>query len=197
VADAEDPRKRRSDGFPLDGRADLSNPCFHLLALGGRPVVLRPRDDALVQQALHPVEVEARKIALRLDGGQLGPLLPRVELRQYLPCTNRPAGIERDAIDRAGKVRAHGDTLHGGHRPDRAQRGWPRLLLRHDCRDRFRRWLKRCPLRDRCLDLLEFHEAQTGDEQHRHGQHHDHPFRHNLLPRQLSSLDSQVIESSV
>ena len=31
------------------------------------------------------------------------------------------------------------------------------------------------------LDLVEFHEAEARDDQHRHGQHQDHSLRHGFL----------------
>ena len=66
--------------------------------------------------------------------------------------------------------------------PIALKRGRPLLLLRHDRRHRFGGRLERRPLRDRRLNLLELHEAQARDEQRRHGQHHNHSFRHMLLP---------------
>ena len=167
--------------FRCDRGADLSDLGLRLLLLGRRPVVLRLRDDALVQQALHPVEVEPRQLALRLDGGQLRLLLPRVELGQHLPLANRSAGLERDAIDDARQVGAHGHALNGGHRADGAQRRRPLLLLRDDGRDGFRRRLEGGALRDGRLNLPELHEAEGRDDDQHHREHQNHSFRHDFL----------------
>ena len=63
----EDARERRADRLALDRGADFADPRVGLLLLGRRAVEFRPRDDALVQQTLHPLEVEARQLALRLE----------------------------------------------------------------------------------------------------------------------------------
>ncbi len=151
------------------------------LLLGRRPVVIRSRDRAFVHQPLHPVEVQAGQIARGLDGGQLRLLLPRVELHEHVPLANRPAGLERDAIDDARQIGADGDALNGGHRADGAQRGRPVLLLRDDRRDGLGRRLEGGALGDGGLNLPELHETEGRDERDRHGQHQDHPFCHELL----------------
>ena len=73
------PGERRADRLALDRGADLADPRLGLPLLGGRAIELGARDHALVQQPLHPVEVEPRQLALRLDRRELRPLLPRVE----------------------------------------------------------------------------------------------------------------------
>ena len=148
------------------------------MSLGRRAVELGPRDHALVQQPLHPLEVQARQIALRFGRGQLRPLLPRVEPTSTSP--SRTAWPESNAMRSTvpGQVGAHRDALHGGDRADRAQRRRPLVLLRHDRRHRFGRRLERRPLRDRRLNLLELHEPEAGDDHGHHDQHENHAFHH-------------------
>jgi hypothetical protein len=98
-----------------------------------------------------------------------------------LPLAHRVTGLEEDLLDDARLVGAHGDAANRRHRPDRVEGGGPPLLTGHDRCHRLRGRLKRRPLRDGCLDLLELHEAEARDEQQRHGQHHEHPFSHELL----------------
>ena len=200
LSDPQDSRERGTDGLPVDRGTDFSYPCLRLPLVGGGAIELRARDDALVQQALHPLEVQTREIALRFRRGQLRLLLARIEQRQHFALTDRRAGFETDPVHRAGQVRAHGDALNRGDCSDRAQRGRPLLLLRHDGRDRFRRRLKRRRLSDGGLNLLELDEAQSRDEHDRHGQHQNHSFRHEVphLRRlqQFSRLTSKVARNS-
>src|SRR5439155_21749074 len=55
----------------------------------------------------------------------------------------------------------------------------PCLLLGDDGRNRFRRWLEAGVRHG--LKLLEFKEAQAGDNYCRYHQHLDHPLRHQFL----------------
>ena len=84
LANAEDARKRRPNGLARDGGADLGDPCLRRLLLGRRPVVIRPRDRALVDQALHALEVQAGEIPIGFDRGQLRLLLAGVELHEHV-----------------------------------------------------------------------------------------------------------------
>ena len=113
------PGERRADRLALDRGADLADLRLGLPVLGRRAIELGARDHALVEQPLHPLEVQARELALRLDGRELRLLLPRVEHRQHLAGADRLAGVERDPFDGAGQVGAHGHALHGRHRADR------------------------------------------------------------------------------
>ena len=164
LANAEKSGKRRADRLPLDGGLDLPDLGVRLLLLGDGPVEFRLGDHAVAQQALHPVVVERApdRAALRW----------RPAARAPAACRARPArrprgptaGFERDSIDGAGQVRAHRHALHRGHRPDRAQRRRPLLLLRDDRRHRLRRRLKSGALGDGRLNLPELHEAEARED---------------------------------
>ena len=178
LADAEKSGKRGADRLPLDRGVDLADLSVRLFLFGYGPVELRLRNDAVAQQALHPVVVERGQIALRFDRGQLRALLPGVELRQDVTLPDRPTGFERDAMDGARQVRTHRHSLHRRHRPDSAQRRRPLLLLRHDRRHGLRGRLKCGALGHRRLYLAELHEAEAREDCEDHREHENHPFQH-------------------
>ena len=130
--------------------------------LGRRAVELGLRDDALVQQALHPLEVQRARdrAAPRRRPAAPAPAACRAATSTS-PARTARARIERDALDDARQIGADRDALHRGHRADGAQRRRPLLLLRDDRRHRFGRRLERRALRHRGLDLLELHEAEA------------------------------------
>ncbi len=76
------------------------------------------------------VDGQLGELALRLGRRELRGFLPRVELDEQVALAHRPAGLERDLLDDARKVRGHDDAVHGGHAADRGQRRGPILLLR-------------------------------------------------------------------
>ena len=103
LAEAENSRERRADRLPLDHGADFPDLRVGLPIFGGRAVELGARDDALVEQPLHPIEREPRQFALRLERGQLRLLLPRVEHGQHVARAHGLPGLEENPFDRAGR----------------------------------------------------------------------------------------------
>src|SRR6185295_10625239 len=149
-----------------------------LLGLGRGPVVIRLGDDAGLLQALHPREIEAGEVALRVGGGQLRLLLAGIQLHEHLAGPDHLAGSEGDPLDDAGQVRAHGDALDGGHRADGAHRRRPRLLLRDDGGHSLRRRLKGRALRHGAAYLADLYGTHGRDKDDHRDQHYDHPFLH-------------------
>ena len=92
---AEDAAERRADLLAVDRGADLPHPRLRLLVLGARPVELGLGDDALADEPASPVEVQPREVPLRLGGGQLGALLPRVQADEHLALLHRLGRIRR------------------------------------------------------------------------------------------------------
>jgi hypothetical protein len=178
LANAEDPGERRPDPLPLDGRTDLAHPRFHLSMIGRGAVELGARDDAFVEQTLHPLEVERGEVALRFGRRQLRLLLARVEDGEHRTFANRLPGVKGDAVDRAREIGTDRHALNRRHGADGAERGRPLLLLRHDGRHCFGWGVKRRSLGDGRLDLLELHEAQRRNNQQRHTEHHNHSLQH-------------------
>ena len=117
---------------------------------------------------------------MRLDRGELRPLLSRVQLRKDIPLAHRPPGLERHTRDGARQIGAHGHPLHRRNRPDCAQRRRPVFGLGDDGGDRLRGRLKGGALRHRGLNLPELHEPEQRDDSERHREHHNHSLRHEL-----------------
>ena len=181
LPDSQDARERRANHLALDRGLHFAQLCVGVTLIGDRTIEFGLRDHALIEKALHPVELQARKVALGLDRRQLRALLARVEPHEQRSLANGLPGGEPDLSDRAGQVRADRHALDRGHRADRLQRRWPLLRLSHDRGDGFRRRLERCPFRDRGLDLSELHETENRDEPCGDGQHHNHSLCHNSL----------------
>ena len=162
VTDAEHAGERRADRLAVDGGADFADARVRLPLFGRRAIELRLRDDPLVQQPFHPLEVDARELALRLGRRQLRLLLARIEQRQHLAFANRLAGLERDPIDGARQIGGDGHALHRRHRADRAQRRRPAPPRRATIvvTASGGGW-KRRRLADRGLNLPELHEARA------------------------------------
>ena len=154
VADAEQAGERRPDGLALDRRPDLADAGVALAGVGDRAIELSARDDVLVEQPLHAVEVHPRQFALGFGGCQLCLLLPRVEASQQLAFVHRLARVECDELDGAGKIGTDRHALHGGCGANGGQRGRPVFLSRHNGRHRLGRRLERRSLPDGGLDLL-------------------------------------------
>ena len=93
-------------------------------------------------QLLHAAEIDSRQIALRLEGGQLRPLLPRIELDQDVSLLHGLAGIEVDLRHCTRQIGADHHAVNRFHRADHAHGRGPLLLLRHHTGHRFRRGLK-------------------------------------------------------
>ena len=180
---AEDAVEWGADRLSLDRRVDFAEPRVGLFLIRCGAVEFRLRDHPVGQQPFQPVVIETRKLPLRLDCGQLRPLLARVQLREDVSLAHGPARLERHAGDGARQIGADRHALDRGNGSDRAQRRRPFFLLRDEGGHSLRRWLKGGALRDGCLNLPEFHEAEQSDHEERHPEHHNHPFRHELLLR--------------
>ena len=183
LADAEEARERRPDRLAVDGRPNLADAGVRLALFGRGPVELGLRDDALLQQPLHALEVDARQVTLRFRRCHLRPLLARIEQREDVSGADVLSRVERNSLDRSRQVGADRHALHGGEGADRAQRRRPLFTRGDQRRDRLRRRLKRRALRDGGLNLAELHEAQARDQQRRHGEHHNHSLQHGHSPR--------------
>jgi hypothetical protein len=132
----------------------------------------------LAEQALHPIEADARQLVLRVGGRELGAFLARVEDGQHSPSrtdcpeenpmrstmpgrsaltvTPRTGATEPMAPSTAGHFSSLATivvTASGGH-------------------------LEGGPLCDRRLDLREFHETEGRDDGDRRGQHDEHSLEH-------------------
>ena len=196
LADAERSGERSPDLLALDRGPDLPGPSLGLLRLGGEPVILRLRDHSPLQELARPLEIQPRQLALRLRGGELGPLLARVEPHQHISLVDPPARIEGDGLYDPGQVRAHGDPVNGGHRSDRVQHGGPLLLASHDRGDGLRRRLIGSALRDGRANLHELHGSDGRDEQDHDCQHEQHSSLHEgcLLMRLSADVDSEFLD---
>ena len=134
LPDPQDPREGRANRLPVDGGADLADLGLRLLVLGDDTVVVGLGDDALLVESVGPVEVEPREVELGLGGLQLRLLLPRVQLHENRARLDGLARLDRDPIDDARQIGAHGDALHGHGGPDGAQGLGPGLALGEDRR---------------------------------------------------------------
>ncbi len=178
LADAEQSRERRADRLARDRGANLADLRVGLPLFRGGAIELGLRDDAIAQQTLHALIVQAGEIALRFDRGQLRALLPRVELGEDVAAAHRASRIERELVDDAGKVGADGDALHGGHGAYGAERRRPFVLTGDNGGHGFRRRLEGRALGHRGLNLLELEEAERSDDDDHHHEHHNHSFEH-------------------
>ena len=79
-------------------------------------VELGLRDDALLQQPLHALEVDARQVTLRFRRCQLRPLLARIEQREDVSGADVLSRVERNSLDCSRQVGADRHALHGGER---------------------------------------------------------------------------------
>ena len=149
---------------------------------GGRAIELSARNHALVEQALHALEGETRQLALRLDGGELCLLLPRVEHRQDLAggaptvrtskriCSTVP-GRSALTVTPCTAAMVPMTFSVAGHSS----------CVRHDRRHRLGRRLKRGALRHGGLDLLELDEAEARENHDQDHQRDNHSFDHEFL----------------
>ena len=100
---AQDSRKRRADGLPIDHCADFFNPGCGFLLFGGSSVVFGAGDGAFIDQTLHALKVEARQVARGFNGGQLRLFLSGVELYKEIAFVNGGAGLESDLATMPGR----------------------------------------------------------------------------------------------
>ena len=99
---------------------NLADPGIGRLLFRRRLIEVGPRDGAVRDERLHAREVEAGELALRLRGGELRLLLPRVELDEHVALAHGAAGFEGDAGHEPGEIGADRDALHRGGRADDA-----------------------------------------------------------------------------
>lgn len=137
VTNAQNPGEGRADRLALNHRPDFPDLRIGLPILGGRAIELGSRDHSFIEQSLHPLEREPRELMLRFGRRQLRLFLARIQQGEHFAGAHRLSGLEQNLFDRAGKIGAHRNTLHGREGPDRVQRGRPLLLLRHDGSDGF------------------------------------------------------------
>src|SRR6266536_1466991 len=151
LANPQDPGERRPDGLPFDRGADLADLGSALRVFRRGLVIVRLGNDSLLEQATHPVEIDAGELLLRLRRGQLRALLPRVQLHEDGALPDRLPGIEVDLVHDAGQVRADRDAVHRGHGSDLGEVRRPLLLPGHDLRHGLGGRLKRRVLLDGLL----------------------------------------------
>src|SRR5581483_2860040 len=119
----------RADGLARNGRAYFSYLGLSRFLLCGGIVILRARDNVLLYEFLHSAVIHFGQVALRLDVGQLSPLLTRVELHQYVAGVHLLARLEIDAVYGIRKIGTDRDIMDRYCCANHIHGRWPLLLL--------------------------------------------------------------------
>jgi hypothetical protein len=149
-----------------------------LLLLSGGAVVFGTGDCAVINEVVHALEVEARKVARRLNGSELRLLLFDIELHEDVAFGDRSAGLKRDARNDTRKIRADRDALNRCGSAYRVQCCGPGFIASDDGCHGFGRLLVRGGLGHGFLNLLELYEAESADRGECDDQHQNHSFNH-------------------